>query len=333
VTSGNGITISADKVAIDLNGFTISSTAASATGTAILLNGTHTNIAILNGFIMGGVTVSGGVYSGPGFANGINFTSTPSNVRVSDISVSGCLTFGINLGFNSTVVKSCVVNTVGSYGIYTQSASDSTAVNCGFDGFQVNTAENCTGASSAGTGVYANNTALNCSGSSSSTYGLYGGVASNCLGITTSGDDGLLAVNATNCYGYNAGSGVGLGATSAQNCYGQSVAGTGLNATNATGCYGLSSSGRGVNADVASGCRGQSNSNSSYGLASSFTASNCYGVSSGGTGLFAWVAIGCYGSSIGGTGLNGFVAVGCYGEGNFPNAFAHKYFTGIGPDS
>src|SRR5260370_6407387 len=35
VTTGNGITISADNVTLDLNGFTISSTAASATGTAI----------------------------------------------------------------------------------------------------------------------------------------------------------------------------------------------------------------------------------------------------------------------------------------------------------
>ena len=35
VTSGDGITISVDKVALDLNGFTISSNAASATGTGI----------------------------------------------------------------------------------------------------------------------------------------------------------------------------------------------------------------------------------------------------------------------------------------------------------
>src|SRR2546421_9068090 len=55
VATGDGITISVDKVTLDLNGFTISSNAASATGTGILLSGTLTNVTIVNGYITGGV--------------------------------------------------------------------------------------------------------------------------------------------------------------------------------------------------------------------------------------------------------------------------------------
>src|SRR5262249_11882989 len=63
VTSGNAITISADDVTLNLNGFTISSTEASPTGSGILLNGARSDIQILNGHIRGFVTESGGVYS------------------------------------------------------------------------------------------------------------------------------------------------------------------------------------------------------------------------------------------------------------------------------
>jgi hypothetical protein len=77
VASGNAVTIAASGVSLDLNGFTISSTAMSATGTAIQINDNLRNIAISNGFIQSGVTVSGGVFSGSGFASGVNYNSVP----------------------------------------------------------------------------------------------------------------------------------------------------------------------------------------------------------------------------------------------------------------
>ena len=55
VTAGDAITITADNVSLDLNGFAISSTASPAGGTAILLSGGRQNIHIGNGAITGGV--------------------------------------------------------------------------------------------------------------------------------------------------------------------------------------------------------------------------------------------------------------------------------------
>src|SRR6266446_1335538 len=119
VTTGDAITITANQVTLDLNGFTISSTASPAGRTGILLASfPNTDITIGNGHIKGGVVYSGGTYSGSGFTDGINRSGTPFNVLVSGVSVSGCLTTGISLAFNSTVVESCTVQTIGSTGIY-----------------------------------------------------------------------------------------------------------------------------------------------------------------------------------------------------------------------
>ena len=134
VTTGSAITMTASQVTLDLNGFSVSSTAASATGTGILLAGGNADITILNGHIKGGVTYSGGVYSsGPGFANGITYSgTTPFNVRVSGVSVSGCSNYGIYLTLgDSTVVESSTVRTVGGYGIQANSVLRSTANQCG----------------------------------------------------------------------------------------------------------------------------------------------------------------------------------------------------------
>jgi hypothetical protein len=333
VSGGDGITISADKVTLDLNGFTISSTAGSANGSGVLLSGTRTNVTIVNGFITGSVTQSGGSYSGGGFQNGITFSAEPSNVRVSGITVSGCLVGGIVLHFNSTVVQNCVVNTVGSYGIYAQAVSDSVASNCGFDGLQVQTAQNCLGSSTGGgTGVYANLGAVNCAGVSVSNDGLYALNATNCYGATTSGMHGLNAFSANNCYGYHGGSGIGLNTFNAQSCYGQSNSGTGLNANNAFGSYGTSSSGSGLIATTATGCSGVSNSGS--GLAAEVVL-NCYGESTSGTGAgivgFRIVAYSYGVSTAPNYGISATILIGSQWIGSVQAA--HTYLTGIGPDS
>jgi len=76
VSSGNAITITTNNVTLDLNGFTIASTTPSAAGTGVLLAGGNANIAILNGFITGGVTNNGSVYGGSGFGYGIFYSGT-----------------------------------------------------------------------------------------------------------------------------------------------------------------------------------------------------------------------------------------------------------------
>ncbi len=277
VSSGNAINVSANGVTLDLNGFTIASTAASATGNGIILNSVR-NLTILNGFIQGGVANNGsGSYSGPGFQYGIYYSgAAPVNVRVAGVSVSGCLIYGIYLGKgDSTVVESCTVRTVGGYGIAASTLKNSVAVDCGstaISGDQVTGSRGeCTGG---GYGLYASS-AQNCYGSSTSSYGLYASAAQNCYGTSTSGTSGLYGTTAQNCYGHTESGIDGLAATTAQNCYGST----------STGTYGLYA----------------------------YTAQNCYGYASGaGTGLrAAGVAIGCIGSSSSGVGLSAYIANSC----------------------
>jgi hypothetical protein len=283
ISGGDAITIATNGVTLDLNGFTIASSAPSATGYGIFINSSLISslrdLTILNGFIQGGVTANGnGVYSGSGFGYGI-YGYPVQNVRVSGVSISGCLYSGIYLGNgDSTVVESCTVRTVGNYGIVASIIKASVAKDCGDSAISGSQVADCRGESTGSSyGVIAN-TALNCYGYSSSSYGLYA------------------ATTAQNCQG-NSGTGIGLHATTAQNCYGASSSGLGLDATTAQNCYGTSSNGDGL-----------------Y----SITAQNCYGHSSSFTGLRVYaIAIGCYGysgSAILQPGLDAYIANSSQGE-------------------
>ena len=344
VGSGDAITITANNVTLDLNGFTISSTApVASTDNGILLSGSRTNIAIRNGHISSGVTNNGaGVYSGSGFGFGVIFSGFPVNVRVSGLSVSGCQYDGIYLGYGSTVVESCVVNTVGAYGIQAQSVSDSTAIDCGTTAISATTANNCVGSvSSSGSGVYANTAngcygnslgsgygvyangnaqncygssssgtavyatiALNCYGSSSSYIGVEATTAENCWGSSISGSQGLIANCALNCYGTSNGNGVALNATGiAQNCYGyNNGGGDGISATSALNCFGYSN-GNGTGIYVGTTAMNCYGQGGLYGLYAAEVATCCGGYSQSGTGLNAVIANVCHGSTFSGTAL------------------------------
>jgi hypothetical protein len=98
VSSGDAITIAADNVTLDLNGFTIVSTRPAAAGdSAILLDGQRKNIAIFNGHISSGVTIIGPMFTGGGFGYGIRSSGDPGNsVRVKDVSVTGYCIMGFS---------------------------------------------------------------------------------------------------------------------------------------------------------------------------------------------------------------------------------------------
>jgi hypothetical protein len=281
VATGNAITIATNGVTLDLMGFTIASTAPSATGTAILLNSGLNDLSIFNGHIRSGVTNNGsGNYSGSGFQHGINSSGTdPANTRVTGLSVSGCLSYAIYLGVGlATVADSCAVRTVGD-GILASTIKSSVALDCGGDALYgvavsdswgqstgsgyglraASSAENCYGNSASGTGLYAGN-ALNCSGASFGSVNNYGlraaSTAENCYGYIFGSGTGLQAGSALNSEGYNEASGTGLYALTAQNCSGTSGGGTGLLAYDlAIGCRGWSGSGTGLSAYIANSCR------------------------------------------------------------------------------
>jgi hypothetical protein len=327
VSSGDGIAITANGVTLDLNGFTVTSTTASATGTAIRLYSGLRNITILNGFIQSGVVNNSGTYSGPGFGYGITYSSTaPDNVRVTGVSITGVLYNGIHVGTGSaSLVESCTVRTAGSYGIRACVVKDSVARDCGASAIYAlqasgcrgecsltspaiwaNTVQNCYGFSSSGTGIYGPGGTQNCygsSGGSGSGIDAMGGAAQNCYGYSATGN-GLQASVATGCTGQSGGSGNGVQADTAENCRGISSSGTGLYVTEtANNCLGYSATGScGLYANTAMNCCGTNSSG--YGLYAGSTAENCRGGSSSGMGLYATrSALNCFGYSVSGTGL------------------------------
>lgn len=232
VSSGGAIAITANNVTLDLNGFTISSTASPATSSAILLSGPRVNISIYNGHISSGVTnnASGLIFGGIGFSNGISAVN-PSNVRVKDVSVSGVLSDAIDISGSggSTVVESCTVNVAGSHGIRADSVSDSVAMNCGLYAISTSTASHCKGYGIGnGAGVYAN-------------------TANNCWGYASGYGDGLDTITANSCYGYASGTGYGIHADDvATGCSGYSLSGIGLSSFIANACRGSTGSGTGL---------------------------------------------------------------------------------------
>jgi hypothetical protein len=299
VTNGDAITLSANNVTLDLNGFAISSTAPSANGTGIGLGTGVAGITILNGHIKGGVTNNNGTYSGSGFAYGIIWLGgVPSNVRVAGVSVSGCLLDGISVGIgNSTVVESCTVATVGGRGIVATSVSQSTASDCGREAIFGDSVSDSSGLNNGGFGN-----------------GVTANVANGCHGTSTSGR-GVTAIVANNCYGYG-GSGAGVFANAANNCYGYGGSGAGVWADTANNCFGYSASGTGLYVSfAASTCHGESGE-SGHGLYSAGTALNSYGLSASGRGLYAErCAQNCFGESLGAAaGLVTSIAQNCYGR-------------------
>ena len=235
VSTGDAVDINANGVRLDLNGFTISSTAASASGNAILLSSGLKNISIANGFIQGGVTNGGsGVYNGSGFASGINYSgNVPTNVFVSKVLVSGCLTYGINLaGQNSSVVESCTVQTVGNTGISASTVKSSTAVDCGTTGIAGDQVSDCRGQSYGSgpgiSGLIILNCTADCEGSGN---GIQGTTLQNCYGSANGAGNGIFTGGtATGCYGFSI-HGAGVSAFIANVCHGDSITGTPVNAT------------------------------------------------------------------------------------------------------
>jgi hypothetical protein len=215
----DGIDIYTNGVTLDLNGFTISTTVGYA-GIGIYPN-TLSDITICNGHIVGGITNNGGAYDGNGFDFGIIYYGyddpSPPNIRVTGVSVSGYIYEGIDIGpYNSSVVDSCTVQTIGGNGITAANVSHSAAYEC--EGFAIDAvnASDCYGYSTGSYGIYATD-AINCTGTSSNSYGIYATDANNCNGTSTTGD-GLTATIAIGCYGRSS-SGQGLSVYIANSCY------------------------------------------------------------------------------------------------------------------
>ena len=229
VSSLGGIRIFASGVTLDLNGFTIRSTSATASNYGIWIHGS--NVSIFNGHIVSGTVynsgASGDQYTGSGFQNGIYAQSSGyTSIRIHDVSVSGCDMKGIYIESFDSVVESCTVETVGTRGIRAGIVNNCSATICGEDaifGIQIT---DCRGYSTGSDGISSLGTVANSYGQTSGT------------STSTEGIRGVGAVQ--NSYGYSA-KGYGINAIIVSYSYGESQgtasSANGIQAFIATSCY------------------------------------------------------------------------------------------------
>ena len=121
VSSGNGIQIEANNVTLDLNGFSVSSTAPLSVTYGIFAGATFTvtNITIINGFVSGGVTNnSTGVYGGSGFGFGIYGQCYQTGIDC--VMANNCYGYSSSgEGIAAQIANSCYgLSYGGSYGLY-----------------------------------------------------------------------------------------------------------------------------------------------------------------------------------------------------------------------
>lgn len=318
VASGDVITVTALNVTLDLNGFTIATTAASPSGTAVYLKQGSDHVTIRNGFIQGAGYAASGTYSGGGFQDGVT-TERPvsEGSSASDLVVNGCAGYGIRLvssGYGGTRVERCIVENIGDGGISADVVTSCKAFYCVTRGISAENVSDCT-AQGFGGGITAIN-ASNCYGQATSGLGIACTTARGCTGSSNSGV-GLSATNADACSGTTQSTtAAGLTASSsAMNCRGFSVGGVGLYAVAATACYGTSNTGIGLQAGTGTDCVGGTTTGPHGAYANCFTNSQGVASGKGGVGLQAYyTAVGCLGISQDRDGLVAGVATNCFGQ-------------------
>lgn len=215
VASGNTLTITASPVTLDLNGFTLSSTASPAAGYAI--KGGRARIS--NGRIQCAGTASATGFSGAGFAFGISLAGG-AVTRVSVAGISGTGIEGANIvthssarqagyGISGGIVADCTTSACRATGISATIAIRSTADTFG-NGINARVVANALATSSAGNAI--TGTVVRSSiGLADSGYGIDAKVVHDSTGrsrVSSSGTGptGLHADIAYNCHGTTASS-------------------------------------------------------------------------------------------------------------------------------
>jgi hypothetical protein len=200
VANGSAIFITSNDVSLAMNGFTLISTSPDNNGSGILIGNSLRNISISNGNIRGSVTNSGGNYSGSGFSSGITYNlNRPANVRVSDVSVAGCKSDGIDLGGkfgNSNIIERCVVRTVGRMGFAANVIRGCSATDCGGTAIVAQTVNDCVSSSTGGVALSAD--VVSNSHAVGSSFGILAEVSvSHCYGESTSANPGISCSSGT----------------------------------------------------------------------------------------------------------------------------------------
>ena len=145
----NGITVAADNVTIDLNGFTLSG--ADGTGTGIAMSGSHSHLTVFNGGVRN-------------WGDGVSWPCCGA-YRVSRLTCAFNQGNGITVGSDS-VVENCVLNSNGGVGILAGGANNlltaNTIASSGSHGIVVGDfgkVMNCSVRNAGGIGIQVNGTA------------------------------------------------------------------------------------------------------------------------------------------------------------------------------
>ena len=192
VASGNAISITTHGVTLDLNGFTISSTANPASGHAIQLGSGIHNVAISNGHIRSGTTLSGSTFTPLGFSGGIgSVASNNTSVDIHRLTISGIAGSGIVLGISlSNSVSHCTVDTASSLGIYAGLVSHCSVQNCGSNAILATMVGDCS-AHTINLSAIEALTVTNCRAYSDSGIGISATNVTNSHGTSNTGSAGI----------------------------------------------------------------------------------------------------------------------------------------------
>lgn len=284
----SGITILAQNVTLDLNGFTISSPFGGSTATAI---SSEQPAVIRNGFIKSNGIASNGTYSVNGFLNGILM---PTRGSVKDLFIQGCAQGIISEGS----VTSCQVWSAQT-GIRAHTVVQCISQDCSVEG--INFSTRCSDSFGSGYlhGIYSPNGEIEqCEGIAVSKYGISGYNISKSKGV--GGEAGIIA-------GGNVSDSVGICTQidhSDRLLYGIKASGNVSNSKGScTGNVGTRTNWFGIQCDNAVNSSATSNGE---GIRAFANASNCYGKG----GLY------CNGIWVEGT------ATSCRGDHNIPSGTA-----------
>jgi hypothetical protein len=209
VTSGSGITISVLSntvagITIDLNGFSITSTAATAQGAGVsAATGTQSSISISNGHIGGSGRLSAaGVFSGGGFEYGVDLYS-PYHNTVTNIHVTGVSANAIRLDPEaSSAIQDCTARHCFS-GLLGANVTNCVSTYITNTAIQARTVTNSVGRSLIGSGISAD-LVLGSFGTTGATTGSTGGIVAivgsviNSRAISGGGSSDAIITNIVN---------------------------------------------------------------------------------------------------------------------------------------
>lgn len=314
VSTGNAIIVNAAGVALDLAGFNITSSATSASGTAIEIN--QPNVTVRNGLILSGVDydsgASGDQFSGSGFSKGI-YSALNKNVVIDNITVNGVDFEGIScVSSEGTRIRNCSVNTAGSTGIRAGLVESCNSVNTGGSAIHGAIVKNSYAYSLGGDGIFGTLvegcTAVTNAGSATARGIDNASQVNNCYAFSSNpaGGNAILSTNVTNSYAlcYATGQYAIKASGSVTSCFAYSNEGGGIDAEQVTNSYGRSAGGHGINGDSVNGCTGvttDTSTSTSHGIYSLRTVSNSFGfadkdgTTSPGAGIYGYAVSNCHG--------------------------------------